>query len=211
MGWAMQGPDIRGARDSGERRRGPRHHPTVLDPPPTPRRRRQGRRPHPRRRLPVRLPRHGPVRQNARHLAAIPGRRRDQRRRPVSGIEIDTTEVRQIAADAGRLPGELSRWLRPAVSRGALNIKRALQADLEQSGNAGIRHVARSISYDLTDTGTTVEAEIGPDKPSGALANIAYFGTSRGGGHTRDPIEPLTEEAEAFQKAVSDIVEDLWG
>nr|DAK31094.1 MAG TPA: hypothetical protein [Caudoviricetes sp.] len=109
------------------------------------------------------------------------------------------------------MPGELSRWLRPAVSRGALNIKRAMQADLEASGNAGIRAVARSISYDLTDTGTTVEAEIGPDKPSGALANIAYFGTSRGGGHTRDPIEPLNEEAEAFQKAIADIVEDLWG
>lgn len=129
----------------------------------------------------------------------------------MSGIEIDTTEVRQIAADATRLPGELSRWLRPAISRGALNIKRAMQADLKQSGNAGIRHVARSISYDLKQSGNAVEAEIGPDKPSGALANIAYFGTSRGGGHTRDPIEPLNEEAEAFQKAIADIVEDIWG
>lgn len=129
----------------------------------------------------------------------------------MTGIEIDTTEVRQIAADAGRLPGELSRWLRPAVSKGALNIKHAMQSDLEASGNAGIRDVARSISYDINDAGTTIEAEIGPDKPSGALANIAYFGTSRGGGHTRDPIEPLNEEAEAFQKAVAEIVEDLWG
>lgn len=129
----------------------------------------------------------------------------------MSGIEIDTTEVRQIAADATRMPGELSRWLRPAVSRGALNIKRAMQQDLEQSGNAGIRAVARSISYDLIDGDHTIEAEIGPDKPSGALANIAYFGTSRGGGHTRDPVEPLNEEAEAFQKAVADIVGELWG
>lgn len=129
----------------------------------------------------------------------------------MSSIEIDTTEVRQIAADATRMPGELSRWLRPAVSRGALNIKRAMQADLEQSGNAGIRAVARSISYDLIDGDHTIEAEIGPDKPSGALANIAYFGTSRGGGHTRDPIAPLNEEAEAFQKAVADIVGELWG
>lgn len=129
----------------------------------------------------------------------------------MSGIEIDTAEVRHLAADATRMPGELSRWLRPAVSRGALNIKRAMQADLEQSGNAGIRAVARSISYDLIDGDHTIEAEIGPDKPSGALANIAYFGTSRGGGHTRDPIEPLNEEAEAFQKAVADIVGELWG
>ena len=129
----------------------------------------------------------------------------------MTGIEIDTTEVRQIASDATRLPGELSRWLRPAVNKGALNIKRAMQQDLEQSGNAGIRAVARSISYDLIDGDHTIEAEIGPDKPSGALANIAYFGTSRGGGHTRDPIEPLNEEAEAFQKAVSDIVGELWG
>lgn len=129
----------------------------------------------------------------------------------MSGIEIDTSEVRRVAADATRMPGELSRWLRPAVSKGALNIKRAMQADLEASGNAGIRHVARSISYDITDGDHTIEAEIGPDKPSGALANIAYFGTSRGGGHTRDPIEPLNDEAEAFQKAVAEIVEDLWG
>lgn len=129
----------------------------------------------------------------------------------MSGIEIDTAEVRHLAADATRMPGELSRWLRPAVSKGALNIKRAMQADLEQSGNAGIRAVARSISYDLIDGDHTIEAEIGPDKPSGALANIAYFGTSRGGGHTRDPIEPLNEEAEAFQKAVADIVGELWG
>ena len=128
----------------------------------------------------------------------------------MSGIEIDTSEVRRVAADATRMPGELSRWLRPAVSRGALNIKRAMQHDLEASGNAGIRHVARSISYDITDGDHAIEAEIGPDKPSGALANVAYFGTSRGGGHTRDPIEPLNEEAEAFQKAISEIVEDLW-
>lgn len=129
----------------------------------------------------------------------------------MSGIEIDTSEVRQFVADATRLPGELSRWLRPAVSRGALNIKRAMQQDLQQSGNAGIRHVARSISYDIIDGDNTVEAEIGPDKPSGALANIAYFGTSRGGGHTRDPIEALNEESAAFEKAIADIVEDIWG
>lgn len=129
----------------------------------------------------------------------------------MSGIEIDTSEVRQVAADATRLPGELSRWLRPAVSKGALNIKHAMQQDLQQSGNAGIRHVARSISYDLIDGDNTVEAEIGPDKPSGALANIAYFGTSKGGGHTRDPIEALNEEAAAFEKAIADIVEDIWG
>lgn len=129
----------------------------------------------------------------------------------MSALEIDTSEVRQIAADASSLPGELSRWLRPAVSKGALNIKRAMQQDLEQSGNAGIRHVARSISYDIIDGDNAVEAEIGPDKPSGALANIAYFGTSRGGGHTRDPIEALNEESEAFQKAIADIVEDIWG
>lgn len=129
----------------------------------------------------------------------------------MSGVEIDTSEVRQFAADATRLPGELSRWLRPAVSKGALNIKRAMQQDLQQSGNAGIRHVARSISYDLIDGDGTVEAEIGPDKPSGALANIAYFGTSKGGGHTRDPIEALNEEAAAFEKAITEIVEEIWG
>lgn len=128
----------------------------------------------------------------------------------MTGIEIDTSEVRRAAADATRLPGELARWLLPAVNKGAVNIKKAMRSDLQASSNGGIRAVAATVSYDIHHDGPSIEAEVGPSKPAGALANIAYFGTSRGGGRTRDPREPLEEEAAAFEEAITSIVEDLW-
>lgn len=130
----------------------------------------------------------------------------------MSGVEIDTSELRAFAADMSRLPGELSRHLIPTVKRGAVNVKNQMITDLQESGNAGFRYVGRTVSFDMIDTGgAEVGAEIGPAKPDGGLANIAYFGTYKGGGTVRDPLEALMEEAPRFEKALGDIVEDLWG
>ena len=64
---------------------------------------------------------------------------------------------------------------------------------------ASSRHfgqVASAISYDLQDRAGSVEAVIGPTKGSpGSLGNIAYFGTSRGGGTVPDPMGALEKEA----------------
>ena len=127
-------------------------------------------------------------------------------------ISVDAHELRSFAVDMTRMPGVLSRHAVPVLSRGALNIKRQMAADFEASGNAGFRHVGRTVSYDLTtDSATELSAEIGPDKPSGALANVAVFGTSRGGGTVPDPREALDAEAPRFEKAIGDLVEEVWG
>ena len=126
-------------------------------------------------------------------------------------ISIDAHEVRELAADFTRVPGELSRHAIPVLSKGALNIKNQMRESFEASGNAGFRYVGRTVSYDLTTEGNELSAEIGPDKPSGALANVAIFGTPRGGGTVADPREALEAEAPRFTEALADLAEELFG
>ena len=126
-------------------------------------------------------------------------------------VSIDIHEVRELAADFTRVPGELSRHAIPVLSRGALNIKNQMRESFEASGNAGFRFVGRTVSYDLTTEGSEYSAEIGPTKPEGALANVAIFGTPRGGGTVADPREALEAEAPRFEKALGDLAEELFG
>ena len=126
-------------------------------------------------------------------------------------VSVDVSELRRFEADVSRMPGELNRHLVPTLKRGGVQIKAGMREDLEASSNAGIRSVARSVSFDVNEGAGFMEVEVGPSKPDGALANIAYFGTPKGGGHTRDPLERLEEEAERFERALGDLVEEVWG
>ena len=126
-------------------------------------------------------------------------------------ISIDAHEVRELAADFTRIPGELSRHAIPVLSKGALDIKNQMRESFEVSGNAGFKYVGRTVSYDLHTEGNELSAEIGPTKPEGALANVAIFGTPRGGGTVADPREALEAEAPRFEKALADLAEALFG
>ena len=127
-------------------------------------------------------------------------------------ISSDAHELREFAADMTQMPGVLSRHAIPVLSKGALNIKNQMRESFEVSSNSGIRYVGRTVSYDLdTDSTTELSAEIGPTKPSGALANVAIFGTSRGGGTVADPREALEAEAPNFERAIADLVQEVWG
>ena len=126
-------------------------------------------------------------------------------------VEVDVSEVREYAKELTDIPWELSRHAVPALKKGAQNIKTTMQADLRQSGNKGFRHVASTVSYDEPSaSGSGYEVEIGPDKPSGALANIAYFGSWKGGGTVRDPGEALDEEIPNFEREVDRLIDGLF-
>ena len=122
-------------------------------------------------------------------------------------VSVDTSQVRTLAADLRQVDGRMTRHLIPVIKRGAVNIKESMQADLKGSGNAGFRHVASTVNFDVTDGGFGFE--VGPDKPAGALANIAYFGTSRGGGTVRDPKEALHDEEPNLLRELEKIAEGL--
>lgn len=130
-------------------------------------------------------------------------------------ISIDAHEVRELAADFTRIPGELSRHAIPVLSKGALNIKNQMREEMSASASFGF--LARSITYDLHTEGTEYSAEVGPVKTQGAKtkrhvgANIAYFGSYKGGGTVADPREALEAEAPKFTEALADLAEELFG
>lgn len=124
-------------------------------------------------------------------------------------VTVDTSEVRAAAADMSQVDSRLRPDVSSTVKKGANSIKNDLQAQMSGSGSFG--HLARGISYDMVDD---FEAEIGPHKKhSGAKrpprrgANIAYFGTSKGGGSVEDPEEALNREMPAFEEHLLDIAE----
>jgi HK97 gp10 family phage protein len=103
--------------------------------------------------------------------------------------------------------------LRPVVSKGALNIKKATQAKW-----AGHRHaptLAASVTYDLDDEGGNLGAEIGPDKEKtggGPLGTIYEYGVENGTQSTapQPALNPsLDEEAPRFERNAGDVAEKL--
>lgn len=128
-------------------------------------------------------------------------------------IEFDTSELNALAADLTQAPAELDGKILPVVEKGALNIKNQLVSEMRSSRH--FKGVARGISYDIHGGQMfgrgVIEAEIGPTKGSpGSLANIAYFGSSRGGGGTvPDPQGALDAETPRFEQALGDLIEGL--
>ena len=108
--------------------------------------------------------------------------------------------ARDLAAAAKGMRSETPRVVQVA----ALKIKQGMQRDA--AGSAHFKQIARSISYDLADGGMT--AEIGPrnDGGAGELANIAYVGTSRGGG-TLNLTGPLDAETPTVVEHLTRLME----
>lgn len=120
----------------------------------------------------------------------------------MASISIDTSEVRALVADMSGVDARLRPDVAAVVKKGATNIKGELTSQMKSS-----RHFKgfADIGYDMVDS---FEAEIGPNKGGpGSGANIAYFGTSRGGGTVEDPENALEREMPAFEEHMADIAE----
>lgn len=130
----------------------------------------------------------------------------------MSSFDLDTSEIRALAADMTKVPDVLAKDVRGVVMKGAVNIKKQQQAAARKSKH--FKGFASAISFDMHGGmlfGTAViEAEIGPVKGKpGSLANIAYFGTSRGGGTVEDPQVALDDEAPKFNSALENLMGNL--
>lgn len=103
-------------------------------------------------------------------------------------------QIDQLSADLRALPEHARSDARQVIKRGAVNVKRQLVSEMQTSPS--FRGVASAISFDMEERAGSVEAVIGPTKGApGSLANIAIFGTSRGGGTVPDPRGALDAEA----------------
>lgn len=117
-----------------------------------------------------------------------------------------------LIVDAGELT-EFGRRIRLAgaragvkiaksVRKGAQNVKTAIEEDVGGSSNKGVSRIR--VGYELGTTGTTVFADIAPrDGGASNLANIAFFGTAKGGGTHR-----FYEHAEQELPVLADYVAD---
>ena len=122
-------------------------------------------------------------------------------------LNFDASEVREFAADLGRVPLKIAGEIPAVISKGALNIKNQLRS--EMAGSRHFKGAAHTVGYDILDGGFA--AEIGPSSEAGSpgnLANLAYFGGSNGGGGTvEDPRAALDAEEPKFLKALADLAE----
>ena len=108
---------------------------------------------------------------------------------------IDVSQVEDLAKALAAVPLRSQTLVAAAVKHGAQNIKESVSEDLQSSSNHAFRRIR--IHYDMQERGPVVEADIGPEQGgASSLANLAFFGTSRGGGHHRfyehgaDELEP---------------------
>lgn len=131
---------------------------------------------------------------------------------------IDTSQLRAFAMELEAKSADTTKQVRSVIEKGANNIKKQLRSEMGASGSFG--HLARGITYDITAGGdlggTVVEAEIGmvkkftgEKKAPRRGANIAYFGTSKGGGSVADPRGALDAEIPAVEKWLLDVAGDL--
>ncbi|GMA26197.1 hypothetical protein GCM10025864_39560 [Luteimicrobium album] len=124
------------------------------------------------------------------------------------GISIDTSALRTLATDLGKIPGKAEPGLEVVMKRAAQNIKTDMQAEFRKSTH--FRGVAGHVSYDRTGFLGSVGYEIGPEVGgAGSLAGIAVNGGANGGGGTVDIDHVLEREAPNIEREVGKILDRL--
>ena len=115
-------------------------------------------------------------------------------------------ELRQFATNLGKVAGSAVKDVDGVLKKGAQNIKNEMQADASASKH--FKGMAGSITYDSHYLPGRARYVIGPDKSrrGGALGNIYYFGTSRGGG-SGDIDKPLRSEEPRTMSALEALAE----
>ena len=126
-------------------------------------------------------------------------------------VLLDMAEVDLFAAELKGVPSVLSRHAVPVLKRFAQDVKTDMQTDFRSSGNRGFQKIANQVRYDdITAGAGGYETEVGVDKGgAGNLANIAVFGTSKGGGTHPHPAQIAASHAPAFEKALADAATEI--
>ena len=110
-------------------------------------------------------------------------------------------DLAKLAADLRALAASALDDADKIAKRGAQNLKTDYAREASES--AHFSSVAPAWSYEVRRGVASVHYDVGPDKDraGGALANIYYFGSPRGGGGTGDIAGPLDREVPRTMKA----------
>lgn len=128
----------------------------------------------------------------------------------MTGVEV--TGLAELSGSFLLAEHDITPETRKVIAKGALNIKNGMAADARVASPVHAPHFPSSISYDIDETATTVEAEIGPDKDrlgrQGALGNILAFGTANNA-PVWDHAAAMEREAEPTERYLADVAERL--
>lgn len=117
-------------------------------------------------------------------------------------MPVDVSQLMTLAADFASAE-EAGQAVKVGVQNALDGAKQRARDAYKGFPNKGIAKVGETFSYDSKASGGVVQAEFGPTKPKGALANIAIWGTSRGGGGLPHPADFMDD------KVTSEIADTL--
>lgn len=124
-------------------------------------------------------------------------------------------ELRKLAHDMGKIAGSAVQDVDAVIKKGVQNIKDEMRADVQTSKHFSSKKksgLEQSITYESHYLPGRVRYDVGPDKAKrgGALGNIYYFGTSRGGG-SGDIDKPLRNEGPRTESNLAKLLEKWAG
>lgn len=127
----------------------------------------------------------------------------------MAGFEIDTSELRTLAADLGRIPARVVPEVEAVLKKGADQLKKGMQAEFE--GSPHFKRVGAAVSYERRGFAREIAYEVGPEmgRGAGSLAGIAVDGGANGGGGSVKVDQLLEPEAKVVEKFLGDILEDV--
>lgn len=123
-----------------------------------------------------------------------------------------TDGIDETVRDLGQAPGRTVKKIKPVMKKAGVQMKRNWTKSFRSSPS--FRVVGKSVTFDVHDStafGTrNIQVEVGPDASrdsAAALAGIATFGGSRGGGGSvPEPDQLLKDEADTAEKFIADII-----
>lgn len=126
----------------------------------------------------------------------------------VDQVVFETEQLDRYGALLAAAPARLGALAVGTVSKTMLEAKRAQQLDFMGSSNRAFRSIARHVHYtDPQVSGSSVSSRLGVQKSgSGRLANIAVFGTYRGGGTHMHPVYYLNQELPRARSAFAEAI-----
>lgn len=108
-------------------------------------------------------------------------------------MPVDVSQLTALAADFASAE-EAGAAVKVGVQNALDGAKQRARDAYKGFPNKGIAKVGETFSYDAKTSGGVTQAEFGPTKPKGALANIAIWGTSRGGGGLPHPADFMDDK-----------------
>lgn len=122
-------------------------------------------------------------------------------------MSLDFGDLEAFARDLDHQGAKVVLAQRAVVKKGALNVKKQLQA--EADGHPHAARMPQAITFDVELDGKEIVADIGPEK--GGVGSLAFYwlGNSRTAPVLPDPMLAADKEAEAMAEWLGKVAEDI--